>query len=90
MGSSSGIQFVHAVVCGRGWNVQQLAEQNFAAVTTGEWAAVCRHVKAVEEECMSRAHKMYSVMERIIINANEDDDDDDDDDNDDTSEATVI
>jgi len=46
-----------------------------------EWAAVCRHVKAVEEEYMSREHKMDSVMERITINA--------DDDEDDMSESTV-
>jgi len=63
--------------------VQQLAEQNFAAVTMEEWAAVCRHVKAVEEECMSKEHEMDSFMERIIRN------DDDDDDNGDTSESTV-
>ena len=50
-----------------------------------EWAAVCRRVRAVEEEYMSREHKMDSVMERITINADEDDDDD----NDDTSESTV-
>ena len=31
-------------------DVQQLAEQNFAAVTMEGWAAVCRHVKVVEEE----------------------------------------
>ena len=49
-----------------------------------EWAAVCRHVKAVEEEYMSREHEMDSVMERIIINAYDDDDDDDD-----TSESAV-
>ena len=66
-------------------DVQKLAEQHFAAVTMEEWAAVCRHVKAVEEECMSREHEMDSVMESIIINA----DDDDDDDNDDKSESTV-
>ena len=65
-------------------DVQQLAEQNFAAVTMEEWAAVCRHVKAVEEEYMSREHEMDSVMERIIINAYDDDDDDDD-----TSESAV-
>ena len=58
-------------------DVQQLAEQNLAAVTMEEWAAVCRHVKAVEEEYMSREHEM-DVMERIIINADEDDDDNDD------------
>ena len=46
-----------------------------------EWAAVCRHVKAVEEEYMSREHEMDGVMERIIINADDDDDD--------TSESTV-
>jgi hypothetical protein len=28
-------------------DVQQLAEENFASVTEEEWAAVCRHVKAV-------------------------------------------
>jgi len=67
-------------------DVQQLAEQNFAAVTMEEWAAVCRHAKAVEEEYMSREHKMDSVMEKITINAH---DDGDDDDNDDTSEFTV-
>jgi hypothetical protein len=44
-------------------DVQQMAN---AAVTMGEWAAVCRHVKAVEEEYMSREHEMDSVMERII------------------------
>ena len=65
-------------------DVQQLAEQNFATVTMEEWAAVCRHIKAVEEEYVSREHEMDSVMERIIINI----DDDDDDDND-TSESTV-
>jgi hypothetical protein len=27
-------------------DVQQLAEENFAAVTEEEWVAVCRHVKA--------------------------------------------
>jgi hypothetical protein len=47
-----------------------------------EWAAVYRHVKAVEEEHMSRGHEMDRVMERSIINA------DDDDDNDGTSEST--
>ena len=56
-------------------DVQQLAEQNVAAVTMEEWAAVCRHVKAVEEEYMSR--ETNSIMERIIINADDDDDDDD-------------
>jgi hypothetical protein len=45
-----------------------------------EWVAVCRHVKAVEEEYTSREHEMDSVMERIIINADDDDD---------TSESTV-
>jgi hypothetical protein len=37
------------------WDVQQLAEQNFATVAMEEWAAVCRHVTAVEEEYRSRA-----------------------------------
>jgi len=58
-------------------DVQQLAEQNFAAVTMEEWAAVCRHVEAVEEEYMSREHEM-DVMERFIINGDDDDDDDND------------
>jgi hypothetical protein len=31
-------------------DVQQLAEQKLASVTMEEWAAVCRYVKAVEEE----------------------------------------
>ena len=66
-------------------DVQQLAEQHFAAVTMEEWAAICRHVKAVEDEYMSREHEMDSVMEKIIINADDDDDADDDD----TSESTV-
>jgi hypothetical protein len=35
-------------------DVQQLAEGNFTPVT--EWAAVCRHVKTVEEEYMSKEH----------------------------------
>jgi len=48
-----------------------------------EKAAVCRHVKAVEEY-MSREHEMGSVMERIIINAN------DDNDNDDVSESKLV
>ena len=59
-------------------DVQQLAEQNFAAVTMEEWAAVCRHAKTVEEDYTSREHEMDSVMERITIN------DDDENDNDDT------
>ena len=49
-------------------------------MTKEEWAAVCRHVKAVEEEYISGEHKVDSIMERIIINA---------DDNDDTSKSTV-
>jgi len=49
-------------------------------VTKEVWAAVCRHAKAVEGEYMSREHEMDSVMERIIINA---------DDGDDKSESTV-
>jgi hypothetical protein len=57
-------------------DVQQLAEQNFAAVTMEEWAAVCRHVKAVEEEYMSREHERDSIMERIVINLDDDDNDD--------------
>ena len=57
---------------------QQLAEQNFVAVAMGKWFAGCRHVKAVEEEYMSRVHEMDSVMERIIINVDDDDDDDND------------
>ena len=68
-------------------DVQHMGEQNFGAVTVEEWAAVGRHVKAVEQEWRSREHEMDSVMERIIINTN--DDDDDDDDNYDTSESTV-
>ena len=67
-------------------DVQQLAEQHFAAVTMVDWAAVCRHVKAAEDEYMSREHEMDSVMEIIVINAGDDEDDDDDDD---TSESTV-
>jgi hypothetical protein len=55
-------------------DVQQLAEQNFAAVSMEEWAAVCRHVEAVEEEYVNRQQEMDSVMERIIINADDDDD----------------
>jgi len=47
-----------------------------------EWAALCRHVTAVEKEYMSREHEMDSVMETFKSNA-------DDDDNDDTSESTV-
>jgi hypothetical protein len=47
-----------------------------------EWADICRHVKAVEEEYMSREHKMDSIMERIIISTNDDDDND-------MSESTV-
>jgi hypothetical protein len=68
-------------------DIQQLAEQNFAAVAIEEWAALCRHVKALEEEYTNREHEMDSVMERIIINDNDDDDDDDDDD--DMSESRV-
>jgi len=49
-------------------DVQQLTEQNFAAVTMEETAALCRHAKVVEDEYMSRDHKMESVMERITIN----------------------
>ena len=45
------------------WDVQQLAEQNFAFVITEEWALVCRHIKAVEEEYMSRGNEIDSVME---------------------------
>jgi len=52
-----------------------MAEENFAAVTMKEWAAVYRHVKDVEEDHMSRQHEMDSVKERIIINADKDDDD---------------
>jgi len=58
-------------------DVRQLAEQNFAVVTREQMAVVCRHVKALEEEYMSREHEVDSVMERIIINADDDDDDDD-------------
>jgi hypothetical protein len=47
-----------------------------------EWAALCRQVKAVEEDGMIREHKMDSIMERIIINADKDNDDD-------TSESSV-
>jgi hypothetical protein len=54
-------------------DVQQLAEENFTAVTMEEWAAVCRHVTVVEEEYLSREHEMDSAMERIIINADDDD-----------------
>jgi len=67
-------------------DVQQLAEQNFVAVTMEEWAAVCRHAKTMEEDYMSREHEMDSVMERITVNA---DDDDHDDNDDNTSESTV-
>ena len=56
-------------------NIQQRAERNFATVTMEERAAVCRHVRAVEEEYISREHEMGSIMERTIINANDDDDD---------------
>jgi hypothetical protein len=52
-------------------------------VTREEWAAVCRDVKAVEEVYTSREHEMDSVMERIIINADDYDNDDD------MSESTV-
>jgi len=51
-------------------------------VTMEESTAVCRQVKAVEEDDMIREHKMDSVMERIIINADKDNDDD-------TSESSV-
>jgi hypothetical protein len=64
-------------------DVQQLSEQNFAAVTMKEWAAICRHVKALEEEYISSEQEVESVMERITINV------DDDGDNNDTSESSV-
>ena len=38
-----------------------------------EWVTVCRHVKAVKEEYVSSEHDMDRVMDKIIINANEDD-----------------
>ena len=50
-------------------------------MTMEEWAADCRHVRAVEEDDMSRQHEMDSVQERIIINTDKDDDD--------TSESSV-
>ena len=56
-------------------HIQQLAERNFATVTMEERAAVCRHVRAVEEEYISREHEMGSIMERTILKANDDDDD---------------
>jgi hypothetical protein len=45
-------------------------------VTTEEWAAVRRHVKAVEEEYTSREHKLENVKETSIINAEDDVDND--------------
>ena len=60
--------------CQQNVAVQQMAVQNFGDVTMEEWTAVCRHVKAVEEEYMGREHEMDSVMERIIINTGDDDD----------------
>lgn len=51
-------------------------------MTMEEWTVVCRQVKAVEEDDMIREHKMDSVMDRIIINADKDNDDD-------TSESSV-
>jgi len=57
-------------------DVQQQAEENLAALTMEEWAAVCRHAKDVEEKYMSREHKMACLMERITINADDNDDDD--------------
>jgi hypothetical protein len=62
-------------------DVHKLAEENFATVTIEEWAAVCKRVKVLEEQYLSREHDMDSAMERIII-------DDDDDDND-TSDSSV-
>jgi hypothetical protein len=38
-----------------------------------EWAAICRHVKALDEqEYMSREHEMDSATERVIFNADDD------------------
>jgi hypothetical protein len=57
-----------------------------------EWAAGCRHVKVVEEDYMSRKHEIDSVMERIIINADDDKSESSVscDDNDDTQEVGPI
>jgi hypothetical protein len=52
-------------------------------VAEEEWAAVCRHVKAVEEEYMSKEHEIDSAMERILINPDDDDDTESSDDCDD-------
>jgi hypothetical protein len=41
-------------------------------MTEEEWAAVCRHVTAVEEQYMSREHEIDSAMNRIIINPDDD------------------
>jgi transposase len=71
-------------------DVQQLAEENFAAVTEEEWAAVCRHVKVVEEEYMSKEHEIDSAMERIIINPDDDDDDDTSESSDDCDDQDMI
>jgi dipeptidase len=71
-------------------DVQQLAEENFAAVTEKEWAAVCRHVKAVEEEYMNKQHKIDGAMERIIINPDDDDDDDTSESSDDCDDEDMI
>jgi len=38
-----------------------------------EWAAVCRHITAVEKTSVQ--HEMDSVMEKIIINTDDDDND---------------
>jgi hypothetical protein len=53
-------------------DVQQLIEENFAAVSVSEWDAVCGHVTPVEEVFMSDEHEMDSVMERVIINVDDD------------------
>jgi hypothetical protein len=37
-----------------------------------EWAAVYRHYKAMREKRMSRQQKRDSVMDRIVINPNDD------------------
>lgn len=60
-------------------DVKLLAEETFADVSVEQWAAVCRHVKAVEEEYISREYEIDSVSDKIIINLN-----------DDTSDSSVV
>lgn len=52
--------------------MQVAAEQAFNSITAEDWKNSCRHVMKIEKEYFDRGSHLYTDMEKVVINLQDD------------------